>query len=315
MPVFALVLHGGAGALPAERVPAERVEAMRVGLTEALDAGVSVLGRGGSSLDAVVAAVAVLEDCPAFNAGRGAVLRRDGSVRLDASVMSGREQRGGAVCVMRAARNPVRVARAVLERGREVLLAGAEADAFAQEHGLEVCPPEYFLTTHRLEQLARAQGQGVVVLDHDAPGMPGGDEGQTVGAVALDLRGHLSAATSTGGMTNAEPGRVGDSPILGAGTWASDDSCAVSATGSGEHFLRSAFAHEVHCRLRLAGEDLSAATRGALGLVASLGGRGGCVAVDRAGRIASPFTTSAMPRAWSTSAGERRVWVLEPSGG
>jgi L-asparaginase / beta-aspartyl-peptidase len=298
-------------------VPAERIEEMRRDLREALAAGTRVLELGGSALDAVVAAVSVLEDSRVYNAGRGAVLREDGSARLDASVMQGRDRRAGAVCLVQQAKNPVQLARAVLERGREVLLAGGDADRFATEAGLETRPPEYFVLDYRREQLGRMRARGAIALDHDvalpAPGAAGHEEGQTVGAVALDARGELAAATSTGGMTNAAPGRVGDSPILGAGTWASDESCAVSATGSGEFFIRAAFAHEVHARMALSGQPIEQATRSALELVVGLGGRGGCVAIDRAGRIVAPFTTSAMPRAWCNTAGERRVWVLEPS--
>jgi len=316
---FALALHGGAGALSASRVPAERLEEMRHDLAAALERGRDVLVRGGSALDAVVSATLVLEDSRVFNAARGAVLRSDGSARLDASVMDGAGRRAGAVCLVRAVKNPVRLARYLLERGREVLVAGDDADQLARESGLELAPPEYFMTDYRHAQLERLLMRGAVALDHDDPptGSPsassaGGDEGQTIGAVALDSHGHLAAATSTGGMTNSRPGRVGDSPIIGAGTWACDTTGAVSATGSGEYFVRAAFAHEVHARLLWGAGDLDAATRAALALVVGLGGRGGCVAVDRSGRIVTPFTTQAMPRAFCTDSSERQVYVLEP---
>lgn len=312
---FALAIHGGAGALPASRVPAERLDEMRRDLGLALDAGLAVLNAGGSSLDAVVAAVVVMEDSRVFNAARGAVLRNDGSARLDAGVMSGEGRRAGAVCLLRGAKNPVRVARAVLERGREVLLAGDEADCFALESGLELRPPDYFITDYRREQLERLAHRGGMALDHDVA-VPAArrapDEGQTVGAVALDVHGHLAAATSTGGMTNASPGRVGDSPIIGAGTWASDETIALSATGSGEFFIRAAFAHEVHSRVAWRGTELGQAARDALDVVAGLGGQGGCVAIDRTGRVTAPFNTSAMPRAFQTAGGARSVYVLEP---
>ena len=311
---FALAIHGGAGALPASRVPVDRLDEMRRDLGLALDAGLAVLSAGGPSLDAVVAAVVVLEDSRVFNAGRGAVLRKDASVRLDASVMSGDGRRAGAVCVLRGAKNPVRVARAVLERGREVMLAGEEADRFALESGLELRPPEYFITDYRREQLERLTAREGMALDHDVAVVPPGrapDEGQTVGAVALDANGHLAAATSTGGMTNASTGRVGDSPIIGAGTWASDETIALSATGSGEYFIRAAFAHEVHSRVAWRGSELGQAARDALDLVSALGGQGGCVAVDRAGRVTTPFNTGAMPRAFQAAGGPRCVYVLE----
>jgi len=334
---FALALHGGAGALPASRVPAERIDEMRRDLALALERGREVLARGGSALDAVVAATLVLEDSRVFNAGRGAVLRSDGSARLDASVMSGAGRRAGAVCLVRVAKNPIRLARYVLDQGREVLVAGDDADQLAKDGGLELATPDYFVTDYRREQLDRLTARGAVALDHDepgassapatlpppgppaasAPGDAGGtgtEEGQTVGAVALDVHGHVAAATSTGGMTNARPGRVGDSPIIGAGTWACNTTAAVSATGSGEYFVRAAFAHEVHARLRWGGDDLDVATREALALVVGLGGRGGCVAVDLRGRIVTPFTTEAMPRASVTHCSEPRVYVLEPLG-
>jgi beta-aspartyl-peptidase (threonine type) len=312
---FALAIHGGAGALSPTRVPGERLAEMRRDLARALDLGLELLEQGGSALDAVVAAVAVLEDSPVFNAGRGAVLRSDGSVCLDASVMTGVDRRAGAVCLVRGTRNPVRLAQAVLKRGREVLLAGADADRFALELGLETCANDALITDYRREQLARLKEREGMALDHDVA-VPStkvvGDEGQTVGAVALDAHGHLAAATSTGGMTNAAPGRVGDSPIIGAGTWASDGTVAVSATGSGEFFIRAAFAHDVHSRMTWRGVDLAVATREALDVVVGLGGRGGCVAVDRMGRVALPFTTDAMPRAFQAAGGARHVYVLEP---
>lgn len=280
----------------------------------ALDVGVRVLAAGGAALDAVVEAVAVLEDSRVFNAGRGSVLRSDGGVYLDASVMDGPTQRAGAVCLVRAVRNPVRLARVVLDRGEHVLLAGPPADALARDYGLPLEPPEYFITDYREEQLQRLRQRGGAELDHDVPSVapaPAGEEGQTVGAVARDRLGNLAAATSTGGLTNAHPARVGDSPIIGAGTWAGEGTCAVSATGTGEVFIRSAFAHAVHARMRFGGAGLDQAVRAALDDVVRLGGRGGCVAVDAAGRVVTPFTTGAMPRAYQASDGQRHIHVLE----
>lgn len=285
---------------------------MEHGLRLALARGTEVLARGGSALDAVEVAVSSLEDSPAFNAGRGSVLRADGGVRMDASVMLGEGQRAGAVSLVQTVQNPVRLARRLLERGREVLLVGADAERLASALGLALREPEWFVTPHRSQQLEHLRSRdGEMALDHDlsTKDFPT-EEGQTVGAVALDSRGHLAAATSTGGMTNAVPGRVGDSPIVGAGTWASDGTCAVSATGSGEFFIRAAFAHAVHARLKWGGQDLDGATRAALEEVVSLGGDGGCVAVDAAGRVCMPFTTLAMPRACQLKSGERQVYVL-----
>lgn len=318
----ALALHGGAGAFSAERIPPARITEMHRDLGLALDSGATVLACGGSALDAVVAAVTVLEDSRVFNAARGSVLRRDGRVRMDASVMCGRTQRAGAVSLVQSTQNPVRLARAVLEREQEVLLAGPEADELAAELGLPQRAPEYFITDYRREQLERLRGRApgapspaAAPEGFDAAGDPDGsgneEEGQTVGAVALDAAGHLAAATSTGGTTNARTSRIGDSPILGAGTWARDASCAVSATGAGEFFLRAAFAHEVHARVALLGLPLQVAARQALEHVVQLGGHGGCVAIDREGNVSAPFTTLAMPRAYQTTSGDRRIWILE----
>lgn len=304
----ALAVHGGAGAFSSARIPALRVEEMRRDLAAALDVGSAILRRGASALDAVVAAVQVLEDSRVFNAARGAVLRRDGSVRLDASVMCGATERAGAVCLLRRTQNPVQLARALLEREQEVLLCGEEADELAGELGLSLQPPQYFITDYRRSQLERLRQR---LPEAVADASRADEEGQTVGAVALDDAGHLAAATSTGGTTNARLSRIGDSPVLGAGTWASDQSCAVSATGAGEYFLRAAFAHDVHARLRWQGVSLELAARQALAHVVQLGGQGGCVAIDRDGNIAVPFTTLAMPRAYQNALGQRSVWVLE----
>jgi beta-aspartyl-peptidase (threonine type) len=333
---YAVALHGGAGTFSSERIPNDRILEMRRDLEIALSTAAGMLENGGSALDAVVAAVCVLEDSRVFNAARGSVLRRDGSIALDASVMCGRTRRAGAVTLLRGVQNPVRLARAVLERGEEVLLTGADAEQLAREAGLALQPDSYFSTDYRVEQLERLQKRASADTDAgvdadedtipDAPQLlergPGDagprdrgphEEGQTVGAVALDRSGHLAAATSTGGKTNARVGRIGDSPIIGAGTWAHDASCAVSATGDGEYFIRSAFAHGVHARVALAGASLAEAARQALAEVEELGGGGGCVAIDRSGNIVLPFTTLAMPRASQTLRGERRIWVLEAS--
>jgi isoaspartyl peptidase/L-asparaginase-like protein (Ntn-hydrolase superfamily) len=256
---------------------------------------------GGSSLDAATAAVVVLEDCQAMNAGRGSVLRADGSAVMDASVMDGRDRRAGAVAAVRCIRNPVVAARAVLDNGRHVLIVGDAAEAFAESCGIERAPRDYFVTPERVAQLAAARKK-----DADVKTDPGG----TVGAAALDGEGHLAAATSTGGMTNAAAARVGDTPIVGAGIWADDATCAISATGHGEHLIRAAFAHEVDALMRLGRLDLEAACARALERVSRSGGAGGCAAVDANGRVALPFTTSVMPRGLVTGDGEPRVAIL-----
>ncbi len=283
--VSVLVVHGGAGDLRREGLGSEPLRAARSQLVAALRAGERVLGRGGRALDAVVEAVSALEESACFNAGRGSVLRSDGRVAMDASVMEGSGERGGAVACVHRVRNPVRAAREVLEAGAHVLLIGEGAERFAAERGLALEPERYFVTERRAAELQRQRA-----------GAPAAPARETVGAVALDDRGGLAAATSTGGTTGGDPARVGDSPILGAGTWARDATCAVSATGQGEIFVRTAFAHEVDAALRMAGVTLEQACELALARVRALGGRGGCIAVDAGGNVAMPFSTPAMPR-------------------
>lgn len=299
-----VAIHGGAGGL-SETEPA-LLGAMRHALSAALDSADAVLTSDGSALDAVVAAVQELETAECFNAGRGAALRADGSARLDASLVCGATGRAGAVTGVRRVRHPIRLAQRLLEAEGAVLLAGEGADRRAAELLEELEAPDYFVTPRRELQLQGARARRRVELDHD---------GNTVGAVALDSRGNLAAATSTGGMTNAHPARVGDSPIVGAGTWARNESCAVSATGTGEAFLRSCFAHDVHARQLFAQCELERAAREALAEVQRLGGEGGCVAVDAAGNLVAPFVTRAMPHALRDREGRRSVQLFaeEPS--
>ncbi len=259
-------------------------------LDEALQAGYRVL-KGGTSLDAVCAAVAVLEDSPLFNAGRGAVYNADGRHELDAAVMDGEQLRAGAVAAVSRIRNPVLAARAVMEKSRHVLLAGQGAERFARRHGIAFAAKRYFATQARLAALKRGLA---------------GHHG-TVGAVALDAAGNLAAATSTGGYTGKLPGRIGDSPIIGAGTYADNASCAVSGTGLGEAFMRAVLAHDVAARMRYRGVSLAQASRAALRTVRRLGGDGGLVALDRRGNIAMPFTSEGMYRASIDSRGRRSV--------
>jgi beta-aspartyl-peptidase (threonine type) len=271
-------VHGGAGrADPA--TAARSAEALRA----ALAAGGDLLDAGGSALAAVVAAVRELERCDVFNAGRGCVLDRDGSVALDAAVMEGAVRRAGGVVGVSRILHPIEAALAVLNDGRHVLLAGEGAERFAREMGVTMVEPGFHATDERRAQLAR-------VLAERAP------SGGTVGAVARDARGHLAAATSTGGMVARLPGRISDSALPGSGTWAEDATCAVSATGYGEFFIRAGFARDVAARIRYAGRDLDAACAGALAEVAALGGHGGCIAVGPHGAPALHFDTPDMPR-------------------
>ncbi len=292
-----LAVHGGAGD-SITRLPGRRLEAGRQGMAAALDAGSAVLGEGGGALDAVVTAVKVLEDDPEFNAGRGSALTVDGTVETDAAVADGGQRRAGAVGACRGVRNPVEAARSVMERTDHVLVVGEAVAALAERWRLVVEPDEWFVTSRALEQLRRVGGSA-------PPSSPG-----TVGAVARDLEGHLAAATSTGGRVGQLPGRVGDSPVIGAGTWADDDTCAVSATGHGEAFVLAAFAHEVDALVRLRGIDIAAACHRALQAVSARGGRGGCIAVDVDGNLAMPFTTAAMWRGWVDPSGHIVTSVL-----
>jgi len=279
---FAFAVHGGAGAVrPGE--PGE--QGMRQALLACLDEAARGLASGGSALDAVEAAVRRLESHALFNAGRGSVLTAAGSVEMDAAVMDGRTRAAGAVACVRRLAHPVSAARAVMERSRHVLLVADGAEAFAREHGLEEVDPASLVTAERREQLERARRQ---------PALDKG--GGTVGAVALDARGHLAAATSTGGLVNKLPGRVSDSALVGAGTWADDATCAVSATGHGEAIIRVALAHEIDAGMRLAGLALETACERALAQVTALGSRIGLIALDREGRTAMPFTTAGMYR-------------------
>ena len=237
--MHAIAVHGGAGDLPPHELTPERERAYHAGLARALEAGAAMLARGGSSLDAVVAAVQVLEDDPLFNAGRGSVIAANGICEMDASLMDGRDLRAGAVTGLRHVRSPIGLARLVMERSPHVMLAGEGAEEFALEHGLEPVPNRHFVTERRQRELELALHEGIG--DAATAAFAKG----TVGAVALDDEGNLAAATSTGGMTAKRWGRVGDSPIIGAGTYAANDCCAVSATGHGEFFIRAAVAHEI----------------------------------------------------------------------
>jgi L-asparaginase / beta-aspartyl-peptidase len=280
-----------------------------------LDACAAVLAAGGGALDAVETAVALLEDEPLFNAGRGSVFTADGGIELDAAIMDGRTLAAGAVAFVRTVRNPVRLARAVLERSPHVLVAGDGADAFAREQGIAPVDAGYFWTARRWARfvaMKRDLGEDVASWSEDAHVDPEPDDRSTgtVGAVALDGAGHLAAATSTGGVTNKHRGRVGDSPIIGAGTYADDRTCAVSATGTGEAIMRALVAHEVAARMRHRGESLREAAEAAVmeELIRVGGaGSGGLVALDREGRVAAPFNTDGMYRGWVLAGGERCV--------
>ncbi|HZW19162.1 MAG TPA: isoaspartyl peptidase/L-asparaginase [Luteimonas sp.] len=308
-PPVALVIHGGAGVIERDRLGADDEREIRAGLDAALDAGQAVLVRGGSALDAVEAAVRALEDSPRFNAGHGAVYDAEGRHELDASVMEGHTRRAGAVAGVTTIRNPVSLARAVMEHSPHVMLIGAGAEAFADTRDdIAREPNAYFDTPHRRAELEQAQARERA--DADAAENLKGKYFGTVGAVALDAQGHIATATSTGGMTNKRWGRVGDTPLVGAGTWA-DGRCGVSGTGWGEFFIRCAVAHDIAARVAYRGDSLQAAAEAViLDAVPGLGGDGGAIALDRDGNIAMVFNTSGMYRGWVRPDGSRGTAIF-----
>ena len=292
--VWRLVVHGGAGSMRPGRLDPEQEKCARDGLEGALAAGSAILSKQESALDAVEAAVRVLEEDSCFNAGRGSVLTAEGCIELDAAIMDGRNRRAGAVAGLRTTRAPVSLARLLLEKGPHVFLSGKGADDFARIHGFEQVGNSWFEIPERrrqLEELVRVGG-----FDDEV-------KYGTVGAVAVDVDGHVAVATSTGGLTAKRWGRVGDSPLIGAGTYADDRSAAVSATGSGEYFIRAVAAHQLAERVRLGGESLQEALDAVLADIASLGGKGGLIAVAPDGEAAWGFTTPAMYRGMADASG------------
>jgi len=301
---YGLAIHGGAGTLPRADMSDAQELRYRDGLAHALAAGYAVLEAGGTSLDAVTSAVVTLEDNPLFNAGQGAVFTLDGQNQLDASIMEGATRKAGAVCGLTHIKNPVLLARAVMERSDYVLLAGAGAEEFATTLGFEFVPQSYFYTEARWRQLERIRsgdtGLSALTIAHVG----------TVGAVALDDRGNLAAATSTGGMTGKRFNRIGDSPIIGAGTYADNRSCAISATGHGEVFIRAAVAHDIGARMRYGGQDLAGAVREVvLDVLPAMHGEGGVIAIDAAGDIVMEFNAEGMFRACRSAGGAAEVHI------
>ena len=297
MSKFTLVIHGGAGNISKKRMDDAQEAAYRTVLQAALDAGSVILSRGGDALDAVEAAVNVLEDSPLFNAGRGAVFTAEGTQEMDACIMDGRDRNAGAVTCVSQIRNPISAARAVLHHSPHVLLTGAGAEAFAKEQGVAFAPKEYFFDQHRWDQLQELRGTEKLQLDFAEDEKPEPDKYGTVGAVARDMRGNLAAATSTGGLTNKRIGRIGDTPIIGAGCYAENETCAVSCTGQGEFFMRGLVAADVALRMKYQEVGLECAAKAAIGdTLKKLGGTGGLIAVDRAGNFAMPFNTTGMFR-------------------
>jgi beta-aspartyl-peptidase (threonine type) len=305
---FVLVLHGGAGVWRNELTP-EREKESREVMRTALLAGHAVLRTNGTSLDAVEAAVRVLEDSPLFNAGKGSVLTGEGTVEMDASIMDGATKKAGAVASVKRIKNPIGAARVVMERSPHVMMVGEGAETFVKQQGVQLVSPGYFITPFRKEQWERAKQQEKQRIKRSAE-TDARDAIGTVGAVALDSRGNLAAGTSTGGMLNKKFGRVGDSPIIGAGTYADNATCAVSCTGHGEYFIRSVVAHDVSALMEYKRMSLRNASDEVLRKVGELGGKGGFIALDREGNIAMPFNTEGMFRGTIRANGEISIAVF-----
>jgi beta-aspartyl-peptidase (threonine type) len=311
-----IAIHGGAGTITRNSLSAEDEARYHQALAGIVAAGQAVLNAGGSALEAVTEAVRLLEDCPLFNAGHGAVYTSEGKHELDASVMNGADLSAGAVACVTNVRNPVLAARAVMEKSEHVLLVGPAAEAFAAKHGAVTVEPGYFHTEARYQQWLRVRGQSKAMLDHDAASFAFAHKDEpvepaekapidpdhkfgTVGAVALDKFGNLAAATSTGGITNKQPGRVGDAPLIGAGCYAANATAAVSATGTGEAFMRGVACYDVAARMAYAGNTLEQAAAAVIfELLPTVQGRGGLIALDAKGNLALPFNTEGMYRAY-----------------
>lgn len=285
-PKWAIAIHGGAGTILKANMTAEKEKAYHAALKQALEAGQAVLAKGGSSLDAVVAAIKPMEDSPLFNAGKGAVFTHDGHNELDASIMDGKTLEAGAVAGVRTIKNPIDLARAVMDHSKHVLLTGAGAEAFAKTQNIEQVDPKYFFTQRRWDALQKAKKKMHKDKKHG-----------TVGVVALDMQGNIAAGTSTGGLTNKRYGRVGDSPIIGAGTYADNASVAVSATGQGEYFIRASVAHDIAARVAYGGKSVSQATHEVIhSKLTGLGGTGGVIVLSAKGEVAMAFNTKGMYR-------------------
>lgn len=305
MKKIALAIHGGAGTILKSEMTEALEKEYRHGLEKALRKGFSVLQRGDSALDAVETAVVELENFPLFNAGKGSVFTHEGKIEMDASIMDGENLKSGAVAFVKNVKNPIKLARLVMEKTEHCLLAGEGANEFAHELKAEFEADEYFFTEHRYLQLLKAIEENRVRLDHSSNQKPIG----TVGAVACDSAGNVAAATSTGGMTNKKFGRIGDTPIIGAGNYASNETCAVSCTGHGEFFMLGVTAYDVAARMKYKKLSLAEASAEALEHLTQIGGEGGFIAVDSAGNVALPFNSEGMYRAFMTASGDLKVEI------
>jgi beta-aspartyl-peptidase (threonine type) len=319
-PKVIFAVHGGAGVIARDKLTPEVERDVRDNLDKALDAGYAVLKRGGSGLDAVEAAIRLMEDAPVFNAGRGAAFTRDRTIELDASIMEGKNRKAGAVAAVARIKNPILAARGVMERSPHVMLIGPGAEKFAEEIGLKMETPDYFKTPSRLnaleDKLRNERQQAPSDTDkRDAGSQASLEEHHrygTVGAVALDADGNLAAGTSTGGISGKRAGRVGDSPIIGAGTYADNSACAISATGDGEYFIRTSCARTIAALVQYKGLSLADAGRAVLfDQIKPLGGNGGVIILNAKGELAFSFTTQGMYRAYVTADGQKKVLIYD----
>ncbi len=316
---FAIVIHGGAGTILKKNMTDEQEKAYQEKLQEALDSGYAILKNGSSAIDAVEKAIVVMEDSPLFNAGKGAVYTNAATNELDASIMDGKTLNAGAVSGVRNVKNPIKLVRLVMEESEHVMLSGKGAEDFAKLHKIEMVDSAYFYNEHRLKQLNKIKDSEKIQLDHSDNDDEQGDITElkdskfgTVGAVALDKHGNLAAATSTGGMTNKKFGRIGDSPIIGAGTYANNATCAVSCTGHGEFFIRNVVAYDVAALMEYKNLSLVDAANYVVNeKLVKLGGDGGLIAIDKDGNIAMPFNTKGMYRAYKKANGESKILIFK----
>lgn len=304
---IAIAIHGGAGTITPASMTPELEKAYKQALSHALDQGYQVLEKGGSALDAVEMAVVLLEDSPLFNAGRGSVFTKEGKHEMDAAIMCGKTLEAGAVAGVRSIRNPVRLTRAIMEHSDHVFLSGYGAEEFARKYKIDFAPEEYFYDKRRYQQWREVRDTDLFILDHSKERKFG-----TVGAVARDANGDLAAATSTGGMTNKNYNRIGDSPIIGSGTYANNKTCAISCTGHGEYFIRAVVAYDVSCLMEYKGYTLQeACDEVVLDKLVKFGGEGGLIAVDGTGELALPFNSEGMYRGYRSRGQEGRVAIYK----
>lgn len=306
---YGVAIHGGAGTVSRDSMTKWKAEAYREALRRAYTVGFLVLRKGGSAVDAVIESIRILEDSPLFNAGKGSVFTHDGKQEMDAAIMDGKRLKAGGVAAVPNVRNPIVLAHTVMKKSKHVLISGEQALQFARSHGLEIEPDEYFFTEFRHKQWQKAVASDIVTLDHDVK-----DDKKygTVGAVALDKKGNLAAGTSTGGMVNKKYGRIGDSPLMGMGTYANNQSCAISCTGHGEFFIRTVLSYDISARMLYKGESLKTASdTNIYTVLPKMGGRGGLVGIDSQGNIVMPFNTKGMYRGCKSVQGGEFVGIFK----